>query len=120
MPPLTPQLADRVRFILKGFADDKFRMPHCTRLLIWEIDESSVAGVLEVVPSEVRAALRAESESMPRTEAGWEQWIDIYVVQLEFSPTTPPEEIVQWQRDAKRDTRRGIEALRSYFEKHAV
>lgn len=117
---LTPELEKRIRSILDWLRLDKIEINHTMRLLGWEIDQDNVNDVMEIVPPKVHEALKELVAAMPHSDAEWEQWIDLYATTLEFLPTTPPEQIVQWQQEAKRDTRRGIEALRSYFERHAV
>ena len=118
MTPLNPELADRVAFLLNGI--EKVGLNHILRLLVWEIDEHSVAGIVTAVPEDVRTELRALSESMPRTEEQWHEWFDMFIETAEFDRSMTAERHAQVRHDTQRLTRRGVEALRRYFETYAA
>jgi len=112
---LTPQLEQRVLYILDGLKSDKIEINHTVRLLLWEIDNQNVEGVMRIVPTHVRDALRNEAQAMPWTEAEWSQWHDLFLLCAQYDRNVTREQIERQRLDYEQRTRRGIEALRVYF-----
>jgi hypothetical protein len=112
---LTPQLEQRILYILNELKSDKIGINDVIRPLLWEIDKQNVEGVMSIVPALVRDALRGEAGAMPRTEAEWSEWHDVFLLCAQWDRKLTREEIERQRLDYEQRTRRGIEALRVYF-----
>lgn len=117
MSTLTPELKERVWFILKGLHSGKIEINHASSLLLDEINGQSVAGVMAMLPPTAREKLKEIAAEMPRTDTEWDKWTDLSVSCALYDPSVTREQIIQMERDSKRATRCGIEALRRHFAK---
>jgi len=115
---LTPELEKRVRHILHGLQSGKIKLNHAVRLLGAEIESSTVAAVMGIVPPEVYDATKKLAEAMPRTNAEWDKWQDLSLRCAEYDPKASIDLIEQQCRDSERQTRRAIEVLRDFFSAH--
>jgi hypothetical protein len=93
----------------------KIEINHASSLLLDEIDQQSVADVMDVLPPAVREKLKELAAKMPRTDTEWDQWIDLSVSCAVYDPSVTREQLVQMECNSKRAKRRSIQALREHF-----